>query len=194
MLQFCKMLWYILEVFVFLNSGSFLLFQQLSMALHLVFHNQVIFSIEIFSDRQNLNNSNSFVKSHSYPVPYRKNSTCERASGTMMCDATCAPAKLPEHPGERLADFFHGMFKTVAAISTLGASLTFSKVVSNPTEPWVYHGLSGAEIQTYVADAFVCFTLNLFLTTLAASALSYYQPQAIRYFSTEESHQRRFVA
>ncbi|KAH8751234.1 hypothetical protein BGZ57DRAFT_714784, partial [Hyaloscypha finlandica] len=100
----------------------------------------------------------------------------------------------PKHPGLRLADFFDAMFKTITAISTLGASITFSKVVSNPTEPWVYHGISGDDIQYYIADAFVCFALSLFLTTLAASALSYWRPQAIRYFGTEDSHHRRIVA
>ena len=108
--------------------------------------------------------------------------------------AICTPAPPPKHPGLRLADFFDAMFKTITAISTLGASITFSKVVSNPTEPWVYHGISGDDIQYYIADAFVCFALSLFLTTLAASALSYWRPQAIRYFGTEDSHHRRIVA
>ncbi|KAE9369110.1 hypothetical protein N431DRAFT_493008 [Stipitochalara longipes BDJ] len=108
--------------------------------------------------------------------------------------ALCAAAPPPKHPGERLADFFDTMFQTITAISTLGASLTFSKVVSTPTEPWVYHGLTADEIQYYIADSFVCFTLALFLTTLAASALSNWRPQAIRYFGTEDSHRRRIVA
>jgi hypothetical protein len=86
------------------------------------------------------------------------------------------------------------MFQTITAISTLGASLTFSKVVSTPTQPWKDHGLSADQIQYYIADSFVCFTLALFLTTLAASALSNWRPDAIRYFGTEDSHKRRIVA
>ncbi|KAN0117477.1 hypothetical protein V8E51_003454 [Hyaloscypha variabilis] len=111
-----------------------------------------------------------------------------------MSDTFCAPAKVPGHPGERLAEFFDAMFKTVTAISTLGASWTFSKVISNPVEPSSYHGLSGVQMQYYVADAFVYFTMSLFLTTLAASALAYWRPQAICYFGTEDSHSRRIVA
>ncbi|KAE9377026.1 hypothetical protein N431DRAFT_462822 [Stipitochalara longipes BDJ] len=111
-----------------------------------------------------------------------------------MSYVVCSPAKLPDHPGERLADFFDAMFKTLTAISTLGASWTFSKAVSNPAEPWTYHGLTGVQMQYYIADAFVCFTLSLFLTTLAASALVYWRPQAILYFGTEDTHRRRIVA
>jgi hypothetical protein len=86
------------------------------------------------------------------------------------------------------------MFKTLTGICTLGASLTWSKVVGSPTEPSKYHGLSGTQIQYYIADAFVCFVLALFLTTLSASALSNWRPAAIRYFGTEDSHRRRIVA
>jgi hypothetical protein len=107
--------------------------------------------------------------------------------------APTAPAPTPKHPGERHADFFDTFFKTVTAISTLGASLTFSKVVNTPTEPWVDYGFSKFEIQYYIADAFVFFALDLFITTLAASALSYWRPQAISYFGTIDSHQRRIV-
>ena len=108
--------------------------------------------------------------------------------------AACEPAPVPKHPGERLADYFKTMFQTLTAISTLGASLTWSKVVANPTEPFEYHGLSVTQIQYYIADAFVCFVLALFLTTLSASALSNWRPQLIRWFGVEDSHKRRIVA
>jgi len=111
-----------------------------------------------------------------------------------MPGSICAPAKLPAHPGERLADFFDTMFKTITAISTLSASWTFSKVVSGPAEPLNYHGLSAVQIQNYIADAFVCFTISLFLTTLAASALAFFRPQAVLYIGIDDTHQRRIVA
>jgi len=110
-----------------------------------------------------------------------------------VCTA-CAPARLPAHPGDRLADFFDSMLKTISAVSTLGASWTFSLVISGPAEPMGYHGLSAVQIQNYIADAFVCFTINLFLTTLAATALAYWRPQAVIYFGTEDTHRRRIVA
>jgi len=105
-----------------------------------------------------------------------------------------APLPHPKHPGERLVDYFNTMFQTITAISTLGASLTFSKVVSAPTDPLGYHGLTADEIQYYIADAFVCFALALFLTTLAASALANWRTDAIKYFGMEDSHRRRIVA
>lgn len=104
-----------------------------------------------------------------------------------------AAATPQKHPGERLADFFNNFFKTITAISTLGASLTFSKTVSSPVEPWRHYGFTATELQFYIADAFVCFAVTLFITTLAASALSMWRPQAIVYFGTTDSHKRRIV-
>jgi hypothetical protein len=105
-----------------------------------------------------------------------------------------APAPIPKHPGERLADFFDGMFKTITAISTLGASITFAKVVNSPTTPLGDFGITPKQIQYYIADAFVCFALALFITTLSATALTNWRNDAIRYFGTEDSNRRRIVA
>ena len=155
------------------------------------------------SDRHRLKKKSTFPPQILNPAPHAtiSNSSFNAIMATVFLPspskplrAASAPLPTPKHPGERLADYFDTMFQTITAISTLGASLTFSKVVSTPTEPWVYHGLTAAEIQYYIADAFVCFALALFLTTLAASALSNWRPQAIKYFGTEDSHRRRIVA
>jgi hypothetical protein len=104
-----------------------------------------------------------------------------------------APPAPTKHPGDRLAEFFDAVFKTVTAISTLGASITFAKIEQTPVVPWVDYGFSKLAIQYYLADAFLFFVLDLFIVTLAATALSYWRPKAVDYFGTEDTHERRIV-
>ncbi|RDW88488.1 hypothetical protein BP6252_00520 [Coleophoma cylindrospora] len=98
-----------------------------------------------------------------------------------------------KHPGERLAEYFNNFFATVTAISTLGASITFSKILQTPVAPWIDYGFSDITIQNYIAISWLCFVLDLAITSFAASALSLWRPQAIRYFGTSDSDDRRIV-
>lgn len=100
------------------------------------------------------------------------------------------PAQLP---GERLATFFDKFFTTIVGISTLGASISFSKVVSTPVKPWVDYGASEVSIQNNLSIAFLLLLIDLAITSAAASALSLYRPQAVKYFGTSDSHRRRVV-
>jgi hypothetical protein len=102
------------------------------------------------------------------------------------------PAAL-DHPGERLAVYFERFFTTIVSISTLGASLSFSKVVSTPITPWDDHGISSSSVQSYLSISFLLLTMDIALTSAAASALSLYRPQAVRFFGTADSHDRRVV-
>lgn len=104
-----------------------------------------------------------------------------------------SPESTAGHPGERLALYFEKFFTTVVGISTLGASITFSKVVSTPVAPWDDYGISSSAVQSYLSIGFLLFTMDLALTSAAASALSLYRPQAIRFFGTADSHHRRKV-
>ncbi|AEO66919.1 uncharacterized protein THITE_2115477 [Thermothielavioides terrestris NRRL 8126] len=99
----------------------------------------------------------------------------------------------PQHPGERLASYFSAFFSTIVGISTLGASISFSKVVQTPVKPWVDYGVAAETIQNHLSVAFVLFLIDLALTSTAASALSLYRPQAVSYFGRRDSHQRRVV-
>lgn len=97
------------------------------------------------------------------------------------------------HPGERLAEYFNNFFATVTGISTLGASITFSKILQTPVASWTDYGFSDVTIQKYIAISWLCFILDLAITSFAASALSLWRPQAIRYFGTSDTNDRRTV-
>jgi hypothetical protein len=104
-----------------------------------------------------------------------------------------AAAAVPPHPGQRLADYFDNFFKAVTAISTLGASLTFAKVVQSPVEPLADYGFSKTSIQYFLANSWTLFIIDLGITTLASTTLANYKPQAIDYFGEVDSRERRIV-
>ncbi|RDW66639.1 hypothetical protein BP5796_09388 [Coleophoma crateriformis] len=109
--------------------------------------------------------------------------------------ATPAPKEpVVKHPGERLSDYFDNFFKTIVGVCTLGASITFAKIVQTPVTPWTDYGVSKDTVQNYLAISWLCFILDLVITSFAASALSLYRPQAIKYFGTVDSRERRIVA
>jgi hypothetical protein len=111
----------------------------------------------------------------------------------MATTSAVAAAAVKPHPGERLADYFDNFFKAITAISTLGASLTFAKVVQSPVEPLIDYGFSKITVQYYLANSWTLFIIDLGLTTLASTTLTNYKPQAIDYFGTEDSKERRTV-
>jgi hypothetical protein len=69
--------------------------------------------------------------------------------GTAMVD----PPK--KHSGERLPSYFDSFFKTIVGVSTFGASVTFSKIISTPVTPWIDYGFSKDNIQNYLAISWV---------------------------------------
>ncbi|KIN06269.1 hypothetical protein OIDMADRAFT_176359 [Oidiodendron maius Zn] len=97
------------------------------------------------------------------------------------------------HPGERLASYFEKFFTTVVGVATLGASLSFAKIVQTPVQPWIDYGVTTVTIQNYLSIAFLLLIIDLALTSASASALSLYRPQAVNYFGTTDSHERRIV-
>ncbi|KAE8449895.1 hypothetical protein EG329_007372 [Mollisiaceae sp. DMI_Dod_QoI] len=113
----------------------------------------------------------------------------------MATAATTAPTPLPAkvHPGERLASFFENLFKTITAIATLGASLTFSKILQTPVTPWVDYGFSKDTIQTYISLSWLMFMADLTVTSFAAAALSLWRNAAVEWFGTTDSQKRRTV-
>lgn len=103
------------------------------------------------------------------------------------------PKPQPDHPGERLANYFNTFFATIVGVSTFGASVTFSKVLSQPVTPWIDYGFSTDTIQSFLAISWLLFMLDLGITSFVASALSLYRPAAVRYFGTNDSEDRRTV-
>jgi hypothetical protein len=102
------------------------------------------------------------------------------------------PPKSP-HPGERLASYFENFFKTVIGIATLGASITFSKIVQAPLAPFDDFGYSKYTIQWFLAISWLLFVLALAFTSFFASLLSLYRPQAVKAFGSGVSIERRKV-
>ena len=96
-------------------------------------------------------------------------------------------------PGERLASYFENFFRTIVGISTLGASITFSKIVQAPVTPFHDFGFSTNEIQYLVATSWLFFILSLAFTSFFASALSLWRPQAVKAFGTSNTAERRKV-
>ena len=104
-----------------------------------------------------------------------------------------AAASSPKHPGDRLASYFENFFRIIIGIGTLGASLTFSKIVQSPVPPFQNYGFSSRGIQYLIATSWLLFVLALALTAFFASALSLWRPQAVAAFGTTNGNERTKV-
>ena len=87
-------------------------------------------------------------------------------------------------PGDRLASYFENFFRTITGVSTLGASITFSKIVQAPVDPFHNYGFSSRNIQYLISLSWLFFVLALAFTSFFASALSLWRPQAVKAFGT----------
>ncbi|KAI4150134.1 MAG: hypothetical protein LQ340_004245 [Diploschistes diacapsis] len=87
--------------------------------------------------------------------------------------------------GERLASYFENFFTAIIGISTLGASLTFSKIIQAPVQPWIDYGVGADSVQLYMSISWLLFLLALVITSALASLLSLYRPQAVDAFGTK---------
>ena len=100
-------------------------------------------------------------------------------------------------PGERLASYFENFFKTVVGISTLGASLTFSKILdfSDPNPPRFSNDfdISPKHVLNLLAISWLFFILALAFTTFFASGLSLWRPAAVKAFGTQDTKDRERV-
>jgi len=103
------------------------------------------------------------------------------------------PPPAPKYQGEEATDRFNDSFKALAAISTLGASITFSQVVTAAPEPLTYHGFDRESIQKYMAMSWLFFMLDLISALVAGSVLALYRPETIRHYGDEYTTQRRVV-
>ena len=95
--------------------------------------------------------------------------------------------------GDRLAAYFENFFRGVIGIATLGASLTFSKIVQTPVPPFHSYGISPKSIQYLLATSWLLFVLALAFTSFFASALSLWRNQAVAAFNIHDSQERKKV-
>ena len=93
-------------------------------------------------------------------------------------------------PGDRLASYFENFFRTITGVSTFGASITFSKIVQAPVDPFHNYGFSSRKIQYLISLSWLFFVLALAFTSFFASALSLWRPQAVKAFGTTTGSDR----
>ena len=122
--------------------------------------------------------------------PTKKQQDQGKAPISPAATSTIVPGK---NPGERLASYFDSFFRTIVAISTLGASLTFTKIVQAPVDPWINYGIDSDTTQFYMAISWMLFLLALVITSAFASLLSLYRPQAIEAFATKDHKWKKRV-
>lgn len=95
-----------------------------------------------------------------------------------------------KHPGDRLATFFENFFRIITGVSTLGASITFSKIVQSPVTPFHSYGFSPQNIQYLISLSWLFFVLALAFTSFFASALTLWRPQAVKAFGNTTGAER----
>ena len=93
-------------------------------------------------------------------------------------------------PGDRLATYFENFFRIITGVSTLGASITFSKIVQSPVPPFHNYGFSPQNIQYLISLSWLFFVLALAFTSFFASALTLWRPQAVKAFGNTTGAER----
>jgi hypothetical protein len=87
---------------------------------------------------------------------------------------------MTRHSGASVTTFFHGLFQTILAISTLGASITFNYVLSNsrdsnsPTPPPADH-FDANTVQLFLAVSWLLFLLDLAFAALGSTLLTFFR-------------------
>lgn len=82
---------------------------------------------------------------------------------------------MSKHSGEAVSTFFNGLFQTILGIATLGASITFSYVISNNTQAPVSHMFGVAEVQLFLSISWLLFLLALASASLGSTLLTFFK-------------------
>jgi len=84
---------------------------------------------------------------------------------------------MSRHSGESVSTFLNGLFTTIIGIATLGASVTFSYVISNQT-PSTLHAsgpFSPATVQDFLSISWLLFLLVLAFASLFSTLLTFFK-------------------
>jgi hypothetical protein len=84
---------------------------------------------------------------------------------------------LTKRSGEAVATYFNGLFTTMIGIATLGASITFSYVLSNDTRPPASSRsiFDSEQIQLFLAISWLFFLLVLAFASLGSTLLTFFK-------------------
>ncbi len=89
---------------------------------------------------------------------------------------------MAKHSGASVTSFFNGLFQTILAISTLGASITFNYVLSNnqstsptPTPLPNTRAFSAETVQLFLAISWLLFLLALAFAALGSTLLTFFR-------------------
>ncbi|KAL2401585.1 hypothetical protein ABEF93_007328 [Exophiala dermatitidis] len=83
---------------------------------------------------------------------------------------------MAKHSGAAVATFFNGLFTTIIGIATLGASITFSYVLSNNNiPPSPSSSFSTKQIQLFLAISWLLFLLALAFASLGSTLLTFFK-------------------
>ena len=82
---------------------------------------------------------------------------------------------MTRHSAESVSAWFNGFFTTIIGISTLGASITFSYVLSSPTAPRSSSIFSVNHVQSFLGISWLLFLLALAFASLGSTVLIFFK-------------------
>jgi len=84
---------------------------------------------------------------------------------------------MSQHSGEAVSTFLNGLFTTIIGIATLGASVTFSYVISNQTPSSLHASgtFSPAMVQEFLSISWLLFLLALAFASLFNTLLTFFK-------------------
>ena len=84
-------------------------------------------------------------------------------------------APMTRHTAESVSAWFSGLFTTVIAISTLGASITFNFVIGNNSTPVKNSYFEAGEVQLFLGISWLLFLLALAFASLGTTILTFFK-------------------
>jgi len=101
---------------------------------------------------------------------------------------------ISDEPGAKVADWFNSLFTVIVALSTLGASVTFSYVVSGIRTPTGSHPtFSTKKYETFMAISWLLFMLDLAVSTLFSTLLTFFKDDAVPDWGSSNLQKRMFI-
>ena len=82
---------------------------------------------------------------------------------------------MTRHSAESVSAWFNGFFTTIIGISTLGASITFSYLLSSPTAPRSGSVFSVDHVQGFLGVSWLLFLLALAFGSLSSTVLTFFK-------------------